>query len=129
MLVGHLALSTGFPIQRSWWTDAYAHYGVRIFFVISGFLITTLLLRERQKTGKMDLKEFYIRRAYRIFPGAYFYLLVVTFLFYSSLSLNYLVAAYTYTTSYAIIPPGFCGISGLYQWKSNFICFGRLLSL
>ena len=105
VLVGHLALNTGFPIQRSWWTDAYAHYGVRIFFVISGFLITTLLLGERQKTGKIDLKEFYIRRAYRIFPAAYFYLLVVTFLFYSSLSLNYLVAAYTYMTSYAIHSP------------------------
>ncbi len=105
VLVGHFAFSSGFPIQRSWWTDIYAHYGVRIFFVISGFLITTLLVQERQKTGRIDLKQFYIRRAYRIFPAAYFYLLVVTVVFYSSLSFKYLIAAYTYMTSYAIHSP------------------------
>jgi peptidoglycan/LPS O-acetylase OafA/YrhL len=105
VLLGHLAFSAGFPIDRSWWTDAYAHYGVRIFFVISGFLITTLLLQEREKTGKIDLKQFYIRRAYRILPAAYFYLVVVTIVFYSSLPYQYLVAAYTYMTSYAIHSP------------------------
>ena len=105
VLIGHFAFSSGFPIQRSWLTDIYAHYGVRIFFVISGFLITTLLIEERKKTGKIDLKQFYIRRAYRIFPAAYFYLLVVTVVFYSSLSFKYLAAAYTYMTSYAIHSP------------------------
>jgi peptidoglycan/LPS O-acetylase OafA/YrhL len=105
VLLGHFAFSTGFPIDRSWWTDAYAHYGVRIFFVISGFLITTLLINEREKTGKIDLKQFYLRRAYRIFPAAYFYLLVVTIVFYSSLPFKYLVTAYAYLTSYAVHSP------------------------
>ena len=101
VLLGHFAYSAGFPIHRSWWTGAYAPYGVRIFFIISGFLITTLLIQERQRTGSIDLKQFYIRRAYRILPAAYFYLIVVTILFYSSLPYEYLVAAYTYLTSYA----------------------------
>jgi peptidoglycan/LPS O-acetylase OafA/YrhL len=101
VLLGHFALGAGFPIARDWWTDAYAHYGVRIFFIISGFLITTLLVQERNKTGKVDLKQFYIRRAYRIFPACYFYLLVVTLVFHSSLPFKYLVTAYTYLTSYA----------------------------
>ena len=49
--------------------------GVRIFFVISGFLITTLLLREIVESGRISLKQFYIRRALRILPASYFFLL------------------------------------------------------
>lgn len=42
--------------------------GVDFFFVLSGFLITTLLLRERDRRGRFSLKNFYIRRALRILP-------------------------------------------------------------
>jgi peptidoglycan/LPS O-acetylase OafA/YrhL len=42
--------------------------GVSVFFVISGFLITTLLLNEEAKTGNISLKNFYIRRFFRIIP-------------------------------------------------------------
>jgi peptidoglycan/LPS O-acetylase OafA/YrhL len=45
--------------------------GVDLFFAISGFLITTLLLRERQKFGTISLKDFYIRRTLRIWPIYY----------------------------------------------------------
>jgi peptidoglycan/LPS O-acetylase OafA/YrhL len=44
--------------------------GVDIFFVISGYLITALLLREHQATGRIDLFDFYGRRVRRIFPAA-----------------------------------------------------------
>jgi peptidoglycan/LPS O-acetylase OafA/YrhL len=54
--------------------------GVRVFFVISGFLITTLLLRETETHGAINLKRFYYRRTLRIFPPFYFYLLVLTLL-------------------------------------------------
>lgn len=50
--------------------------GVNIFFVISGFLITTLLIKEEQTNNKINLKNFYIRRSLRIFPAFYFLLLV-----------------------------------------------------
>jgi peptidoglycan/LPS O-acetylase OafA/YrhL len=43
-------------------------YGVQVFFVVSGFLITTLLLREMERYGKISLRDFYIRRALRIWP-------------------------------------------------------------
>ncbi|HEY4454224.1 MAG TPA: glycosyltransferase 87 family protein, partial [Pseudonocardiaceae bacterium] len=42
--------------------------GVQIFFVLSGFLITTLLLREHASTGRVNLGNFYLRRAFRILP-------------------------------------------------------------
>jgi peptidoglycan/LPS O-acetylase OafA/YrhL len=56
-------------------------FGVDIFFVISGFLITTLLLREKDKVGQISLREFYLRRTLRIWPLYYatlgFYVLLV----------------------------------------------------
>jgi peptidoglycan/LPS O-acetylase OafA/YrhL len=45
--------------------------GVMIFFVLSGFLITSILLREHEATGSISLREFYRRRAFRIFPAFY----------------------------------------------------------
>lgn len=49
--------------------------GVDVFFVISGFLITSLLLEERRRHGSNNFKRFYIRRGLRLFP-ALFVLLV-----------------------------------------------------
>ena len=49
--------------------------GVTIFFVISGYLITTLLLREEERRGRARIKAFYIRRAFRILPLYYLTLL------------------------------------------------------
>jgi peptidoglycan/LPS O-acetylase OafA/YrhL len=51
--------------------------GVRVFFVISGFLITGLLLKETEKHGEINLTRFYFRRTFRIFPPFYFYLSVM----------------------------------------------------
>lgn len=43
-------------------------FGVSIFFLLSAFLITELLYRERAQTGRIDIKAFFIRRALRIWP-------------------------------------------------------------
>ncbi|MFC6235945.1 acyltransferase family protein, partial [Leucobacter soli] len=52
--------------------------GVDIFFVISGFLIASLLLRERQRHGRIDLVSFWRRRARRLLPALVLVLLVCT---------------------------------------------------
>ncbi len=52
-------------------TRLHGAVGVTIFFVISGYLITTLLLREEERRGHARIKAFYIRRAFRILPLYY----------------------------------------------------------
>lgn len=49
--------------------------GVEVFFVLSGFLITSLLLLEFQRTGGIDLKRFWLRRARRLLPALYLFLI------------------------------------------------------
>src|SRR5690625_3146027 len=46
------------------------YIGVDVFFVISGFLITSLLLREARESGRVSLAQFYARRIRRILPAA-----------------------------------------------------------
>lgn len=50
------------------WNWLSGWVGVYIFFVLSGFLITTLLLREQDRTGRISLSAFYLRRVFRILP-------------------------------------------------------------
>src|SRR5437762_1861238 len=50
-------------------------FGVDIFFVLSGFLITVLLLEEWDKTGRISLKGFYMRRALRLLPALFLVLI------------------------------------------------------
>jgi peptidoglycan/LPS O-acetylase OafA/YrhL len=86
---------------------ALASLGVRVFYVISGFLITTLLLRERETTGSISLARFYARRTLRIFPASYAYIAVVAVLAGAGVIVLHphdLAFAITYTTSYAAAP-------------------------
>ena len=66
----HSAHVNGFPRGLTkvfhWGFDA--NLGVRTFFIISGFLITWLLLEEHERTGQVSLTHFYLRRGLRILP-------------------------------------------------------------
>lgn len=53
-----------------------SNVAVDVFFVLSGFLITALLLAERSRTGTVSLGRFLVRRAYRLMPAMWVYLLV-----------------------------------------------------
>ena len=64
--------------QPVWWAVKLKLFvgsfniGVDIFFLMSGFLITFLLLTEKQRYGRIDIKSFYMRRVLRIWPLYYF---------------------------------------------------------
>ena len=53
----------------------HAGYGVDIFFALSGFLICTLLLREKERMGTISISRFYARRVFRILPPMLLYVL------------------------------------------------------
>lgn len=55
-------------------------FGVTIFFFLSGYLITTLLRREHEQHGAISLRQFYLRRTFRILPPMYAVLLVIVVL-------------------------------------------------
>jgi peptidoglycan/LPS O-acetylase OafA/YrhL len=74
-VVWHHTGARAFPYDSPLRSGAY---GVSLFFCISGFLITTLLLREKQRRGDVSLRAFYARRALRIFPLYYAMLLAYT---------------------------------------------------
>src|SRR5437763_1414572 len=59
----------------SFWT-AIGGSGVELFFVLSGFLISGLLFSEYQRTGRIAITRFWIRRAFKIYPGFYVLLAV-----------------------------------------------------
>ncbi len=61
------------PSIPTWWPG---HVGVTVFFFLSGFLITTLLRREFDRTQKIRLGNFYLRRLLRITPPAIFAILL-----------------------------------------------------
>ncbi|RYZ21319.1 MAG: acyltransferase [Chitinophagaceae bacterium] len=58
------------------WTISTGGTGVSVFFVLSGFLITYLLIKEQEASGRISLRNFYVRRVLRIWP---LYYLVVGF--------------------------------------------------
>ncbi|RXH58423.1 acyltransferase family protein [Granulicella sibirica] len=81
--------------------------GVAVFFVISGFLITHLLLKELRRDETINLKRFYLRRTFRIFPPFYVFLIIVAvlgLLHEIQVTRTMLLIAATYTWNYARIP-------------------------
>jgi peptidoglycan/LPS O-acetylase OafA/YrhL len=82
-------LHHAFPHQPEFWTKlgmpsvvatilagigATGAFGVSLFFVLSAYLITELLLREKELVGTLDVKSFYVRRILRIWPLYFFFL-------------------------------------------------------
>ena len=84
LVVLHHALYFAFPAAMGGSTRVRhliifsGELGVRIFFVISGFVITRLLILEEQKYGSISMRGFYLRRLFRILPVFYCFVLAVS---------------------------------------------------
>lgn len=112
VIVGHTrsALLDRIPFNASFRNGSQ---GVAVFFGISGFLITHLLLKELRREGRIDIKRFYLRRTFRIFPPFYVFLLVIailSLLHKVQVSATGMLAASTYTWNYIPLPE--CWILG-----------------
>jgi peptidoglycan/LPS O-acetylase OafA/YrhL len=105
VVVGHVAYSGLAPRVIA----PYANVGVRIFFVISGYLITTILLGEHARTGTISLRDFYIRRAYRIFPAALCFILAVVVVYWRTLRWFDIGAALLYLVNFDFVRPWVIG--------------------
>ena len=104
VLIAHLAGTRNFPLSEAvgnFW--GLGEFGVRVFFVISGFLITGILLDELRASEQINLRRFYFRRTLRIFPP-YFALLAALFAAAAygtvTLSPHDVVHTVTYTSNY-----------------------------
>jgi len=91
--------------------EGYGALGVHIFFVLSGYLITNLLLREHERTSTISLREFYVRRAFRIFPAAFVFLAIVTVLYWHDIRWYHLAAALFYVANMDVARPWIFGRS------------------
>lgn len=105
VILGHLCGTQGFPISHEAMSSIapIGSFGVRVFFVISGFLITTLLLQETEKTGTISITGFYMRRLLRIFPANYFFVTamwVASMLGLVALNRMDVLHGFTYTMNY-----------------------------
>jgi peptidoglycan/LPS O-acetylase OafA/YrhL len=96
VIAAHLAYGGFTPL----FLRPYGRVGVRVFFVISGYLITAILLRERDRTSTIGLGDFYLRRAYRIFPAALFFMLIIFAAYWRTLHWYEMTAALLYVVNY-----------------------------
>jgi peptidoglycan/LPS O-acetylase OafA/YrhL len=87
VISGHVErtkLRLGLPYK--YWLPIPGILGVVLFFTLSGFLITILLLNEINYSSKINIKNFYVRRALRIWP-LYFLVLGISILIYNEISI------------------------------------------
>lgn len=76
VIVGHAAGTHGVPLFFEK-LHHLGNWGVKFFFVISGFIITKLLLDEQVRHGSINFASFFVRRTAKIFPAYFIYVLVI----------------------------------------------------
>ena len=105
VIFSHVYITAGFPTYRGLEraADRLGSVGVDVFFVLSGFLITSLLCREEARRDRISLGAFYLRRVLRIVPAYVCFLLFVAVLAASAranVTARDWVAAGTYTMNF-----------------------------
>lgn len=102
VMLSHLSNWKHIPIAVP---KAYGALGVHVFFVLSGYLITKLLLQEQERSSTISLGNFYIRRAFRIFPAAFLFFAVVTVLYWHEVHWTHVAAAVFYVANMDMTKP------------------------
>ena len=106
VVLGHTLGRSRIPHPMIWlaryggWCAHYSAFGVDVFFVISGFLITTLLLKEREKTGIISLRRFYVRRAFRILPASYAVTVAIALVWHNRVPLRDVLCSLFYVQNF-----------------------------
>ncbi len=120
-------------------------FGVEVFFVVSGFLITSLLIEERDGSGKVSLRQFWLRRARRLLPALFAVLIAVGVwaVFWGNLPSSRATCGATTRGASSTSPTGgrssatprtsgrrprCCATCGAWRWKSSGIWCGRWCS-
>ena len=104
VMFGHLSGTGGFPVSAR--TGSYLAFGslaLLVFFVMSGYLITGIILREQEKTGTVRLGNFFVRRTLRMAPpyfAAVAGLAAMSALGWITLNHGDILHAVTYTSNY-----------------------------
>ncbi len=106
VILSHLAKWKHIPAAP---LESYGALGVHVFFVLSGFLITNLLLEEHERTSTIRLQNFYLRRAFRIFPAAFVFLAVAVGLYWREMHWTHIMAAVFYAANLDLTRPWIFG--------------------
>jgi len=106
VVLSHLVLWKHISLQV---LGDYGALGVHVFFVLSGYLITNLLLQECRRTSTINLRDFYIRRAFRIFPAAFVFIAVVVVLYRQQMRWYHVAAAVLYSANMDMSRPWIFG--------------------
>jgi peptidoglycan/LPS O-acetylase OafA/YrhL len=96
MQLGHIPASV---------VGSYGKLGVHVFFVLSGYLITNPLLQEFQQEATVNLRAFYLRRGFRIFPAALVFLGVAIYLYRNEMRWYHIAAAMLYFANMDLTRP------------------------
>jgi peptidoglycan/LPS O-acetylase OafA/YrhL len=105
VLAGHLSKAGSTPQFLA----SYAGTGVQIFFTVSGYLITAILLEEHSQTSTINLRQFYIRRAYRILPAAAVFMLFAFVTYWRQMRWYDIGAALLYVVNFDAARPWMIG--------------------
>ena len=98
----------GIPLDQDFVTQSLkVFFGMDLFFILSGFLIGSILLRSLRKDGSQDLRRFYLRRIFRTFPPYYVVLVALALLFpLTSAQRQHLVYELIYGTNFMPLERG-----------------------
>lgn len=108
VLLSHLPLASDSTLYNIFWTAnqdiKLGYIALDTFFLISGFFITRLLVRERLKTGTISLSDFYLRRSLRIFPIYYLTAIACAFIFHLGFPETVSILTYTFNFYHPFVP-------------------------